>query len=323
MRGKPRCPRNSTKFPQSQLWPRFPFTLQQTPCKMVVTAVRGHLLELDFIEQYKVWKAHNPAVLFQAPIQRKAPQEDLARMLRELARQCQWLVLWLDCDREGEAIAFEVVETCQQAAGGRLQVFRAVFSALTHADLTAACRSLRAPDRRLADAVEARQMFDLRAGSAFTRWMSLRYQPMFPELAGETLSYGPCQFPTLGFVVERFLRIQRFVPEPFWAIKAEIQKQGRAIPFAWRRGRLFDRLAVLALFELVVEESPNGAVVVSWTQSRQAYDLATSFFETLVDSDCIAKSSCWKHAETLVDIGNYWDILGTMIDNNHFGWMFS
>ena len=26
----------------------FPFNLQQTPCKMLVTAVRGHLLEVDF-----------------------------------------------------------------------------------------------------------------------------------------------------------------------------------------------------------------------------------------------------------------------------------
>ena len=43
-------------------------------------------------------------------------------------------------------------------------------------DLFRACETLRDPDRRLADAVEARQEIDLRSGAAFTRWMTLRYQ---------------------------------------------------------------------------------------------------------------------------------------------------
>lgn len=54
---------------------------------------------------------------------------DIKRTLEEEARRCQWLVLWLDCDREGENIAFEVVQVCT-AANSRLTIKRARFSAL-------------------------------------------------------------------------------------------------------------------------------------------------------------------------------------------------
>lgn len=56
------------------------------------------------------------------------------------------LLLWLDCDREGEAIAFDVIETCKQK-NDKLKVLRAHFSALTEADITNAMMNLRVPNK--------------------------------------------------------------------------------------------------------------------------------------------------------------------------------
>ena len=59
----------------------------------------------------------------------------------------------------------------------------------------------------------------LSAGAAFTRFQTLRLQKVFPNvLTDQLISYGSCQFPTLGFVVERYKQVQAFVAEPFWKL---------------------------------------------------------------------------------------------------------
>lgn len=79
------------------------------------------------------------------------------------------------------------------------------------------------PDPRVSEAVDARQELDLRIGAAFTRFQTLRLRRVFPEaLSDQLISYGSCQFPTLGFVVERFREVDRFISEPFWRIVGKV-----------------------------------------------------------------------------------------------------
>lgn len=62
-------------------------------------------------------------------------------------------------------------------------------------------------------------MFFAYSGAAFTRFQTLRLRQVFPNvLAEQLISYGSCQFPTLGFVVERYKQVQAFIPEPFWKL---------------------------------------------------------------------------------------------------------
>lgn len=96
-------------------------------------------------------------------------QAHVRRHLHECARACQHVVLWLDCDREGENICFEVLECCTPAlaaARPRRHVWRARFSAISPPEIHAAMASLGEPNEHEALAVDARQELDLKARPA-------------------------------------------------------------------------------------------------------------------------------------------------------------
>lgn len=77
---------------------------------------------------------------------------------------------------------------------------------------------------------------------------------MFPQrLKDQLISYGSCQFPTLGFVVERYKAIERFIPEDFWKIDVSHTIGDLTVNFSWKRVRLFDKDACQVLFDTVQE----------------------------------------------------------------------
>ena len=128
------------------------------------------------------------------------------------------------------------------ASNGRLRVLRARFSALTHNEVWRAVGShLGAPDGAAAAAVTLRQEIDLRLGAAFTRFQTMALQDAFEwgEFAredgkGPLISYGPCQFPTLGFIVQRAWEAAAHVREAFWRITlGYTAPDGRTAEFNW------------------------------------------------------------------------------------------
>ena len=62
-----------------------------------------------------------------------------------------------------------------------------------------------------------------RCGAAFTRFQTRLLQNRYDELDGNVISYGPCQFPTLGFVVERQRKIDMFRPQNYWGMSLKIE----------------------------------------------------------------------------------------------------
>ncbi|KAK3262256.1 hypothetical protein CYMTET_28876, partial [Cymbomonas tetramitiformis] len=245
-----------------------------------MTSVIGHVYSLDFTAQYQNWETTDPGTLFSAET-RKAesnPKAHVCEHLQREARGVDYLVLWLDCDREGENICFEVMENTvaqmRPAPGrGEQQVYRAKFSAISKPEIVAAMSSLVVPNRNEALAVDARQELDLKMGVAFTRFQTHYFQGKYGNLDSRVISYGPCQTPI--WTMERHQRtsmlqpqlfwlastraLETCQPQPFWSLKARVQKGGFAVPLEWDRGRLFDRDAVVALHRMVLD-SPSATV---------------------------------------------------------------
>ena len=211
----------------------------------------------------------------------------MANNLKEQARNANLLILWTDADREGEHIGYEVQQACLKG-NPRLVVKRARFAALIPAyacrrpllteynrlrQIHQACRNADALDMHQVDAVCARTELDLRIGAALTRFQTLRFRHY---LAGEDenekilISFGGCQFPTLGFIVEAFKRADAFVPEDFWSLQATLTRNGATARFMWNRGRLYDRECCAALND-IVREAPHATVTEAKSKPKSKW----------------------------------------------------
>ncbi|KAK0623541.1 DNA topoisomerase [Immersiella caudata] len=218
--------------------------------EVTMTAVRGHITQLDFPDDYKRWEYPPPERLFDARIQKSisSDKKNIAKNIEDQARRSDVLIIWTDCDREGEHIGGEIRDVARKGKPG-IVVRRARFSNIERAHILNAARQLVALDDKQVDAVDARIELDLRIGFAFTRFLTLKLRPLGGPMSELMLSYGSCQFPTLGFVVDRYFRVKNFVPEAFWGIKVIHERDDIRVTFNWIRHRLFDRMAVTILFE--------------------------------------------------------------------------
>ncbi|XP_017050516.1 DNA topoisomerase 3-alpha [Drosophila ficusphila] len=235
--------------------------------KMVMTSVSGHLQQLEFMVSYKNWRVVDPRSLFDAPVRKTvgSDYEPIKRTLEREVRGCQGLIVWTDCDREGENIGFEIIDVCR-AIKPNLTVYRAIFSEITTVAVRRALQQLGQPDKRQSDAVDVRTELDLRTGAAITRFQTMRLQRLFPEkIADKLISYGSCQIPTLGFVAERYKEVEAFVSEPFWKIKVLHTIDDLTVEFNWARNRLFDKEACENYLLLCLAEPEPRALVESVT----------------------------------------------------------
>ncbi|KAL0581930.1 DNA topoisomerase [Marasmius crinis-equi] len=245
--------RFSTRDTRSKFIKNYDFDYPQTNSEFTVTAVAGHLTETEFTDAHRKWNSCDPVDLFDAPIITyvKSDYKAMEINIFNEAKRASTLMIWTDCDREGEHIGSEIANVARRAKPG-ITVKRARFSAIVGQQIHHAAQHPVELDMRLVHAVEARIAIDLKIGAAFTRYQTYELQNRIEK--DGVISYGPCQFPALGFVVSRFKDVRDFRPEKFWFIYLAITSDsGQETTFNWKRGHLFGEDEALVIYEHVME----------------------------------------------------------------------
>ncbi|RIB03211.1 DNA topoisomerase [Gigaspora rosea] len=244
-------------------------------CKFKFTSVKGHVYNLDFTREHNDWNI-DPLELFTARTtkQEASKSGSICHHLQQESKAVDYVILWLDCDREGENICFEVIKNVRQGMkqlpGDQTKdsrILRAKFSAITATDIRKAMDNLIYPNENEALAVDARQELDLKIGCAFTRFQTKFFNRKYGNLDSNVISYGPCQTPTLSFCVSRHDQIKSFSPESFWTLSVSVAKQGTngeqcgpEIHLHWGRVKVFDK-HVATIFQNMVRGNKEAKVV--------------------------------------------------------------
>ena len=136
--------------------------------------------------------------------------KDQVRRLKSLLRNADELYLATDEDREGEAIAWHLLEVLNP----QIPVRRMVFHEITAAAIREAIDNPRDLDRRLVDAQEARRIFD--------RLYGYEVSPVLWRKVAPKLSAGRVQSVANRLVVERERERMAFRAAEYWSLVATL-----------------------------------------------------------------------------------------------------
>jgi DNA topoisomerase-1 len=133
--------------------------------------------------------------------------------LKQLLKDAEELLLATDEDREGEAIAWHLIETLNP----RVPVRRMVFHEITPTAIAEAAAHPRELDRRLVDAQEARRILD--------RLYGYEVSPVLWRKIKRGLSAGRVQSPATRIIVDRERERMAFVAASYWDLVATFEAE--------------------------------------------------------------------------------------------------
>jgi DNA topoisomerase-1 len=140
----------------------------------------------------------------------RVPNEkrEVVNELKKESKKAEEIFLATDPDREGEAIAWHLLESAELEKN---RVKRVVFHEITKPAIAEAFASPRQINEDLVNAQQARRILDRLVGYNLT--------PLLWEKVRGRLSAGRVQSVALKLIVEREREIEAFIPQEFWMVQ--------------------------------------------------------------------------------------------------------
>jgi DNA topoisomerase-1 len=170
-------------------------------------------VENNFTPRYRVPNEKRPVV----------------KELKQLAKEAESIYLATDPDREGEAIAWHLLEAAEINPSIS---HRVVFHEITEHAIQDAFSHPRNINMDLVNAQQARRLLDRLVGYSIS--------PILWEKVRSRLSAGRVQSVALRLIVEREREIDAFIPEEYWSIEAEFRPEGYKSNYIARLARIDD-----------------------------------------------------------------------------------
>jgi DNA topoisomerase I len=174
-----------------------------------VRASVGHVRDL-LRSELSVDVEHDFQPKYRVPNEKR----EIVKELKGLVKQSEEVFLATDPDREGEAIAWHLMEAADIPADSK----RVVFHEITEHAIHEAFAHPRSVNLDLVNAQQARRILDRLVGYSLS--------PLLWEKVRSRLSAGRVQSVALRLVVDREREIDAFVPQEYWSVLADFKQEG-------------------------------------------------------------------------------------------------
>lgn len=195
--------------------------------RFIVCSALGHLYSLFPIERnrkkYPIfeakWSPRHSTI-----VREKRRILEILKVISNISEDASGFIHACDYDLEGELIGYNILE---YACNHKYKLsMRAKFSSLTDSEINQSFNNLQEPNIRIAEAGKARHLIDFIFGINLSRALVNCLSVSNQNNRYYNLSIGRVQGPTLGFMVDRELKIRNYVPDPVWYVTGKFEKDG-------------------------------------------------------------------------------------------------